>query len=74
MSTNEDNLLEYQTPAVSPGTYSPVTVTVKDTMGALFLGILSMILLIRWIRTERLNRELITQLEKINGHNSVEAR
>jgi hypothetical protein len=74
MSTNENNLLEGQTPKVSPGTYSPVTVTVKDTMGAFFLGILSVILLIGWIRTETHNRELITQLEKTNGNLSVDAR
>ena len=73
MSTNEYNLLEDQTPTVSPGNYSPVTVTVNDTMGALFLGILSVILLIGWIRTETRNRELITQLEKTNGNHSVDA-
>ena len=74
MSTNENDLLEDQTPKVSPGNYSPVTVTVNDTMGALFLGILCVILLIRWIWTETRNRELITQLEKTNGNHSVDAR
>ena len=74
MSTNENDLLEDQIPKVGPGNYSPVTVTVKDTMGAFFLGILCVILLIRWIRTETRNRELITQLEKTNGNHSVDAR
>ena len=74
MSTNENSLLENQTPTVSPGNYSPVTVTVKDTMGAFFMGILSVILLIGWIRTETRNHELITQLEKTNGNHSVDAR
>ena len=74
MPANENNLLEEQTPKVGPGNYSPVTVTVKDTMGAFFMGILSVILLIGWIRTETRNRELITQLEKTNGNHSVDAR
>jgi len=43
-------------------------------MGAFFMGILSVILLIGWIRTETRNRELITQLEKTNGNHSVDAR
>ncbi len=74
LSTNENDLLEDQTPKVSPGNYSPVTVTVNDTMGTFFLGIVSVILLIGWIRSETRNRELITQLEKTNGNHSVDAR
>ena len=36
MATNEINIppLEDQTPLVSPGNYSPVTVYIKDTLGA----------------------------------------
>jgi hypothetical protein len=66
MSTNEDQLptQEAQTPSVSPGNYSPVTVHVHDTLGALFLGIFAGILLISWVRAEARNRALITQLER----------
>jgi len=64
MSTNEDPLPipENTTPSVSPGNYSPVTVTVKDSLGAIFLGILSVILLVGWMRAEARNRILINQL------------
>ncbi|MFT3891042.1 MAG: hypothetical protein QM730_05360 [Anaerolineales bacterium] len=55
---------ENQTPTVSPGNYSPVTVTVKDTMGAIFLGVLSVILLVGWMNSEKRYLELKSQLEK----------
>ena len=76
MSTNENNIppLEDQTPSVSPGNYGPVTVYIKDTLGALFLGILSGILLVGWIRAEARYRALITQLEVTDGSRSLNAR
>ncbi len=46
-----------QTPLVSPGTYSPVTVYNHDSLGALILGILALILLIGWMRGEERNRQ-----------------
>ena len=63
MTTNEDHVQtpEDKTPLVSPGTYSPVTVTVKDTLGAFFLGILTVILLISWMRSEKRYHALVTQ-------------
>jgi hypothetical protein len=76
MSTNENNIqtLEDQTPLVSPGKYSPVTVYVKDTLGALFLGIFAGILLVGWMRAEARSHRLIMQLEKNNGSHSLNAR
>ena len=52
---------EETTPQAKPGNYSPVTVTNEDTVGAVFLGILSIILLIGWVRAEARYRDLITQ-------------
>ena len=43
---------DQNTPAVSPGNYSPVTVYMKDTLGTLFLGVLTIILWIGWMRAE----------------------
>ncbi len=76
MSTNENNNppLEDQIPSVSPGNYSPVTVTVKDSLGTIFLGILSGILLVGWMRAEARYRALITQSEATNGSHSLNAR
>jgi hypothetical protein len=62
MLTNEPSM-EGQTPTVSPGNYSPVTVTMKDSLGAIFLGILAVILLIGWRRAETRYRKLIEQRE-----------
>lgn len=67
MPTNAPNL-EGQTPEAGPGNYSPVTITIKDSMGAIFLGILSVILLIGWRRAEDRYRRLIDQ-QKITGEN-----
>ncbi|MGE5377342.1 MAG: hypothetical protein ACM3XO_19975 [Bacteroidota bacterium] len=55
-----------QTPIVAPGNYSPVTVTMSDSIGAVFLGILTVILLIGWRRAESRYRKLVTQQEQ-NG-------
>jgi hypothetical protein len=76
MSTNENNIqsLEDQTPLVSPGNYSPVTVYVKDTLGALFLGVFAGILLIGWMRAEARYRALTTRLEVTDGSRSPNAR
>jgi hypothetical protein len=42
-----------------PGTYSPVTVHQEDTVGAIFLGVVSLILLIVFVRAEARNRALL---------------
>lgn len=52
---------DMQTPAVSPGNYSPVTITVNDSVGAIFLGLLALIMLIGWRRAEARYRTLLTQ-------------
>jgi hypothetical protein len=63
MSTMENHIstIADKTPTVSPGNYNPVTVEVKDTIGAIFLGILAGILLIGWMRAEARNRALLKQ-------------
>lgn len=71
MST-EANLLPDETPEVKPGNYSPVTVHVEDTMGAFFLGVLSVILLIGWRRAEARYQALLTQREMINRNHSLD--
>ena len=65
MSVNEEHSRsrETETPAISPGNYSPVTVYVSgNTLIAIFLGILTGILLIGWIRTEARYHALLAQL------------
>lgn len=59
MATNgEPNLYsEVKTPQVSSSTYSPVTVYNQDSLGALILGILSLVLLFGWMRAEERNRK-----------------
>ena len=52
---------ESQSPVVSPGNYSPVTVTMSDSMAAVFLGILSVILLIGWRRAETRYHRLLNE-------------
>ena len=51
------------TPTVRPGTYSPITVHMGDTLGVLFLGALACVLLINWVRAEARLRALY---EKVN--------
>ena len=60
MKTNEslDLSSERQIPLVSPGNYSPVAVYNQDSLGALLLGILALILLVGWMRSEQRNRQL----------------
>ena len=76
MPTNQDpaSTIEGQTPFVSPGNYSPVNVTVKDTLGTIFLGVLAGILLIGWMRAETRYRTLITRLEESDGSRSLDTR
>lgn len=54
MPVNEDSIasLDVKSPDVSPGNYSPVNVYMEDSVGAIFLGFLSGILLIGWMRAE----------------------
>jgi hypothetical protein len=60
METNKDQNLSSggQTPQVSPGTYSPVTVQNYDSLGALFLGIFALIMLVGWMRAEERSQQL----------------
>jgi 3-dehydroquinate dehydratase len=60
MLTNEPARGE-QTPVVNPGNYSPVSVTVSDSVGAVFLGIVAVILLIGWRRAETRYRKMLAQ-------------
>ena len=70
MSTQIDVIVPepLETPQVSPGTYSPVTVTNKDTLGVIFLGILACLLLMGWRRAEARNRKLIAQWMSVHGN------
>ena len=62
LSNKDPNLVvEEKTPIVRPGTYSPITVHMGDTMGVLFLGILTCILLVRWGQAEERYRKLTAQ-------------
>lgn len=74
MSTQIDVIVPdtHGTPHVSPGTYSPVTVTNKDTLGVIFLGLLACLLLMGWRRAEARNRKLIAQW--MSAHESVVVR
>jgi hypothetical protein len=65
----DQSVLEGQTPTVSPGNYSPVTIHIKDTVGAVLLGILSMLLLIGWMRSEGWYRTLIARQRMEPGKN-----
>jgi hypothetical protein len=63
MSTNEESAsgLEGKSPDVSPGNYSPVNVYMEDSLGAIFLGFLSGVLLIGWMRAEARYRTLLKE-------------
>jgi hypothetical protein len=50
-----------KTPPVRPGNYSPVTVDMTDSLGAIFLGVLCVILLIGWMRSEARNRAFLSK-------------
>ncbi|HEX5808747.1 MAG TPA: hypothetical protein VFY25_08795 [Anaerolineales bacterium] len=61
---NQPTRQETETPAVRPGTYSPVTVYLNgNSLGAIFLGILSFMLLIGWMSAECRYRTLLAQLK-----------
>ena len=51
-----------KTPIVQPGNYSPVTVTMTEVIGVVFLGVLSMVFLISWRRAEARYRALVNDL------------
>lgn len=74
--TDEDHFhsAEENTPIVSPGNYSPVSVYMEDSLGAIFLGALAGVLLIGWMQAEARYRELITQWELTYGSSEPEAR
>ena len=69
MQTNEDQNSTQQnsTPFVSPGNYSPVTVFMQDTTGALFMGIFALLFMLGWIRSEARCHTLITHQEATRG-------
>ena len=62
-TTSEDTIsnLEGKSPEVRPGNYSPVTVYLRDSLGAIFLGFLSGVLLIGWTRAEARYRALLNE-------------
>lgn len=70
MPTENDTISEEKTPMVSPGNYSPVTVYMKDSLGAVFLGVLTIVLLIGWRRTETKYRALLAKQEVTDGNDS----
>ena len=74
MSIEMDSTLEEKTPSISPGTYSPVTVYMKDSIGAIFLGALTVILLINWRRAEASYHSLLLKQEITNGNHSLDSR
>jgi hypothetical protein len=54
-----------------PGNYQPIYL--EDTVGAIFMGILSVIFLIAWLRSEARYRKLIVQRELTDGNHSLNA-
>lgn len=54
------------TPVVRPGTYSPITVHMGDTLGVLFLGVLACVLLANWVRAEARLRILAGEFQAIS--------
>ena len=74
MSIEENPPLNNQTPVVSPGNYSPVTVTMHNTLGLIVLGIFAGWLLIEWRRAEARYRTLLTQMEVKDGSRSPNDR
>jgi hypothetical protein len=46
----------------TPSTYSPVSVQQEDTIGAIFLGIITVTLLVAFFRAEARNRALMAKL------------
>jgi hypothetical protein len=64
---------EGETPLDRSRSGNSVTVYMKDTIGALFLGLLSFALLLGWLRAEARNRRLIAAQEKTHGYHSTKA-
>jgi hypothetical protein len=60
-----------QTPTACPGVYNPVTVTMTDSIGAIFLGILAVLMLIGWRRAEGRYQKLVTQKDQIAESHSA---
>ena len=56
-----DRLTERQTPQVKPGIYNPVSVYAQDSLGSLILGIISIILLVGWMKAEARSRRLLSR-------------
>jgi hypothetical protein len=48
------------TPKKPAGTYSPVTVHQEDTVGAIFLGLTTLVLLFAYLLSERRQRKLLS--------------
>lgn len=59
MSEERTNITEQSTPTVKPGHYNPVVVHFQEAWGAFFLGLMSVVLLIGWVRAERRYRSLL---------------
>lgn len=59
-TTDTNQAYDEQMSQVKPGIYNPVTVTVRDSVGTLVLGIISIILLIGWVNAEKRNRQLLS--------------
>lgn len=74
MLTNEEQspAIGVKTPVDISGNYQPIHL--EDTVGAIFLGILAVICLIGWMRSESRYRSLITKLELKHGNRSSDAR
>ena len=60
-TTGTNQTSENQTPQVKPGIYNPVDVRVQDSLGILILGIISIILLIGWVKAEQRTRQLLSR-------------
>jgi hypothetical protein len=75
MATDEDHApaMDQNTSHGYPCNYSPVTVCMEDSLGTIFLGVLSALLLIGWMRAESHYRKLVTRLEMTDGNRSSNA-
>ena len=60
-TTSTNQISEEQMPDIKPGIYNPVAVNVQDSIGMLVLGIISIMLLIGWVKTEQRNRQLLSR-------------
>jgi len=61
-TVNENTGKDYQN-------YNPVTVTVNESVGILFLGVLSLILLVTLLRSQAHQRKLLAQLAGLQEAN-----